>query len=511
MPPSARHVLTALVFLPALYLDFSIYQTGNYVIALAFLVVLAFGAYVYLHPCAYTFRYLFPGLLGFGLFVIFPLLYTVYIGFTRYSSDHLLAYDRALDNLRSETFLNGEGAYAYQLFAQADGRQILTIRDVKDPSRRFVSGPLEMRPGTTAPPAERPIPLQTIDPDGAVPGRGLELGQVTRSGLFMALRGRPFALPDGSVVSLDGLSRFTARERLYTANPDGTLTNKQDGSTVHADRRQGLFVDERGKRVGVGFRTFNGLENYVRILSDPRIQGPFVRIFLWTVAFSALSVLGSFAVGIVLAVLLEWQALGFRKAYRTLLILPYAVPAILSILIFKGLFDQEFGAVNALFRTAFGFAPEWETNPWGARLMVLIVNVWLGYPYMMLVATGMLQSIPSTIYEASAIDGGTPATNFFRITLPLILPPLFPILISSFAFNFNNFNLVFLLTGGGPKMVGGGTAGQTDLLVTYTFNLAFRDSGANYGLASAIATLLFLLVGSLAWLNLRLGGQKVKT
>ena len=94
--------------------------------------------------------------------------------------------------------------------------------------------------------------------------------------------------------------------------------------------------------------------------------------------------------------------------------------------------------------------------------------------------------------------------------MPLLLPPLVPILISSFAFNFNNFNLIYLLTAGGPKMVGGGIAGETDLLVNYTFNIAFRDSGTNYGLASAIATVLFIIVGFLAWTNLKLTGRNVK-
>ena len=128
---------------------------------------------------------------------------------------------------------------------------------------------------------------------------------------------------------------------------------------------------------------------------------------------------------------------------------------------------------------------------------------------MMLICTGMLQSIPSGIYEASAIDGSNKVTDFFQLTLPLVLPAMIPILISSFAFNFNNFNLIFLLTAGGPQMVGG-NAGETDLLVTYTYNIAFRDSGTNFGLAGAIATLLFIIVGFLSWINLRLTAGKAK-
>jgi maltose/maltodextrin transport system permease protein len=141
--------------------------------------------------------------------------------------------------------------------------------------------------------------------------------------------------------------------------------------------------------------------------------------------------------------------------------------------------------------------------------MVLLVNLWLGYPYMMLICTGMLQSIPSSIYEASAIEGSNPFTDFFHITLPLVLPPLLPVLIASFAFNFNNFSVIYLLTAGGPKMVGGGNAGETDILVSYTYSLAFRSSENNYALASAIATLLFFLVGTLAWINLRMSSRRI--
>jgi len=505
-----RQVVVALVVLAALYFNFMIYLAGNAWISLAMLIVIALGAYIYSSPKAITFRYLFPGFLGFGLFVIFPLLYTVYIGFTKYSSQNLLPYDRALAVLRQETFLTGELTYSYRLFVQDNGRYILVIQDNKDPNHRYASEPFELKAGQQPAVTDPPQLLTPVDVNVQPPGKPLEMAQITREKLFIPMRGRQFALPDHSTVALEGLMKFAARQPLWNLNPDGTLTNKTNGSVIHADPHLGFFVNEKGEKVGVGFRTFSGFENYIRIVTDPRIQGPFIKIFLWTVAFSGLSVICTFAVGIFLAVILQWKELRGRRVYRTLLILPYAVPAVLSILIFRGLFNQEFGAVNEFLKAIFHFAPEWETNPWGARAMILLVNVWLGYPYMMLICTGMLQAIPDGIYEASAIDGSNAVVDFFQLTMPLVLPPLFPILISSFAFNFNNFNLVYLLTAGGPKMVGGGIAGETDLLVTYTFSLAFRDSGTNYGLASAIATLLFIIVGALAWLNLRIGGRNVK-
>jgi maltose/maltodextrin transport system permease protein len=505
-----RQILVALVAIPALYLVFNIYQAGNSLIALTMLIVVCLGAFIYLSECGYTYRYLFPGFLGFGLFVIFPIVYMVFLSFTKYSSQNLLYFERALGLLLQETFPVGNATYSYKLYSQDDGTYILYLENEKDPAKRFASEPIELKAGEPSKGEQEPGKLRALAQGEELKGRPLEVAQVTREKLFIPMRGRQFALPDGMLVGMEGLQKFAARERLWTVNPDGSLTNKKDGTVIRPDFKLGFFVNSKGEKVGVGFRTFTGLDNYIRIVTDPRIQGPFFKIFLWTVAFSAMSVVLSFSAGMLLAVILEWKDLRFRGAYRTLLILPYAVPAVLSILIFKGLFNQEFGAVNQFLRGIFGAAPEWETNPWGARAMVLLVNLWLGYPYMMLICTGMLQSIPSTIYEASAIDGSNPLVDFFELTLPLVLPPLVPILISSFAFNFNNFNLIYLLTAGGPKMVGGGIAGETDLLVNYTFNIAFRDSGTNYGLASAIATVLFIIVGFLAWTNLKLTGRNVK-
>jgi len=145
-----------------------------------------------------------------------------------------------------------------------------------------------------------------------------------------------------------------------------------------------------------------------------------------------------------------------------------------------------------------------------AKTMILIVNTWLGYPYIMILCMGLLKSIPSDLYEASAIDGAGPIDNFFKITLPLMIKPLTPLLIASFAFNFNNFVLIQLLTNGAPDIIGSSTpAGHTDLLVSYTYRIAFEGGGGqDFGLASAIATLIFIVVGALALLNLRVSKKQ---
>jgi maltose/maltodextrin transport system permease protein len=506
-----RHVLVALFVIPALYLNFIVYHAGGAAwVALAMLIVIGAGAFIFLSKSAYTYRYLFPGFLGFGLFVIFPIAYMVFLSFTKYSSKNLLTLDRTVELFLQETIPVGTASYKYKLYAQENGQYILYIQDEKDPAKRFASEPFDLKPGEQPKGEPEPVKLTALGPAEEAKGKLLQMGQITREKLFMPMRTLQFALPDDMLVGMEGLTKFGSRERLWTLNRDGSLTNKKDGTVIRPDFKLGFFVDDKGQQVGVGFRTFTGLDNYIQILTDPRIQGPFFRIFVWTLAFSLISVVLTFAVGMLLAEILQREDLAFRRVYRTLLILPYAVPAVLSILILKGTFNQDFGAANQILRGVFGFAPEWETDPWGARAMVLLVNIWLGYPYMMLICMGMLQSIPTAIYEASAIDGSNRIIDFFRLTLPLVFTPMVPILISSFAFNFNNFNLIYLLTGGGPRMVGGGIAGETDLLVNYTFNIAFRDSGTNYGLASAIATVLFFIVGFLSWINLRITGRKVK-
>jgi maltose/maltodextrin transport system permease protein len=504
-----RLLIAGLVILPALYLDFLTYRSGNSALGVAILGLVALGLYIYLSPRAYPFRYLFPGLFAFALFVIFPLFYTAFISFTNYSSSHLLSYQNVAELLEQDSYIvPNTPCYDYSLYRQGDGKYALLLVDQPNREQRFLSEPFDLPPGKTIH-YPSSVNASAVGPNRSIEGERIEMGKITREGLFIPLRGYQFRLPNGQTVEKEGLDQFCCRTNIWNRNPDGSFTNQKTNSTIRPDFARGFFVDEKGHPTGIGFRSAAGLENYVKIFNDPEIQLPFVRIFFWTVAFSAISAAGAFGIGMILAVVLEWKEMRLRKLYRTLLILPYAVPAVLSILIFKGLFNQEFGAVNEFLHAVFRFAPQWETNPWGARAMVLLVNLWLGYPYMMLICTGMLQSIPSSIYEASAIEGSNPFTDFFHITLPLVFPPLLPVLIASFAFNFNNFSVIYLLTGGGPKMLGGGNAGETDILVSYTYSLAFRSSENNYALASAIATLLFFLVGTLAWINLRMSSRRI--
>lgn len=295
------------------------------------------------------------------------------------------------------------------------------------------------------------------------------------------------------------------RAPLWSEGADGALVQAGTGEVYAPNRERGYFENAAGEHLQPGFKVGIGVANYQRMLLDADIRGPFVSIFAWTVAFAGLTVVFATMLGMSLAVLLEWPALKGRALYRTLLFLPYAVPGFISILVFKGLFNQNFGEINAILDALFGLRPAWFADPLLAKTMLLIVNTWLGYPYVMILCTGLLKSIPSDLYEASALAGASPWANFTKITAPLILKPLTPLLISAFAFNFNNFVLIALLTDGRPDFLNTKLpAGTTDILVSYTYRIAFTDAGQNFGLAAAISTLIFGMVALMALLQLRL-------
>lgn len=181
--------------------------------------------------------------------------------------------------------------------------------------------------------------------------------------------------------------------------------------------------------------------------------------------------------------------------------MPYALPVFLTALLWKGMLNTDFGIINQLLP---GGNIGWLTDPWLARGAVLIVNLWLGYPYMLLVCTGALTAIPADLKEAAFVDGASGRHAFRTVVLPLLLVSVAPLLISSFAFNFNNFTLIQLLTNGGPFSGSINDGGSTDLLINYTFRKAFNDTNQQLGLASAISLLIFVVVGSISAYSFRL-------
>jgi maltose/maltodextrin transport system permease protein len=484
---ATRYLIATAMAALSLYAVLLVHATGQSLLALTLLAVCMLALWTYTSARTNALRYLFPGVAAALVFVVFPMLYTMSMAFTNQSSRNLLDPDRARALLLEESVVQAGTQRGFTL--HADGAKLRV-----QVQEGLVSAPFE-------PSIDRAQSLAlTPEPERSA---ALTLRDVVK--VLPALRALTLTTPDGQALKLISLREFAQAQPLYLPQADGALADRVTGAVYRANNETGFFTNESGDTLQPGYRVGVGLRHFTQIFSEGKFREPFVSVFAWTVAFAALSVLGAAALGLVLASLLHWEGLRGRGLYRLVLFLPYAVPGFLSILVFKGLFNQNLGEINLILHALFGIRPAWFSDPTLARAMLLVVNIWLGFPYMMVICSGLIQSIPADLYEATAVEGAGPLTNFFRITLPLIAKPLMPLLIAAFAFNFNNFVLISLLTNGRPDHADSTLpAGTTDILVSYTWRVAFQDSGQQFGLAAAISTVIFLIVAAITLLQLRL-------
>ncbi|KEF34431.1 sugar ABC transporter permease [Deinococcus sp. RL] len=249
-----------------------------------------------------------------------------------------------------------------------------------------------------------------------------------------------------------------------------------------------------------------GLANFREIFG--RASSALWPVFVWTVVFAFSTVVINAIAGLILGILLYNKRLKGRNIYRTLLFLPWAIPAVISVQMWKALLNQQFGIVNKTLGLLGIAAVPWLGDPLWAKISVLLVNLWLGFPYMMTATISALATINDDLYEAASIDGASRWQQIQNITLPLLRTSFTPILLSGFAFNFNNFGIIYLLTGGGPPQEGrDATAQSTDILLSWGYNTAFAASGGqNYALASAIALIIFFLTLAISLVNFKAAG-----
>jgi arabinogalactan oligomer/maltooligosaccharide transport system permease protein len=246
---------------------------------------------------------------------------------------------------------------------------------------------------------------------------------------------------------------------------------------------------------------WTGFETFANIVRIKIWGGTFVRIFLWTVAWAFLATFSSYAFGFLQALLIRAKAVKFPKLWRSIFILPWAVPGIVSMMIFRTMLNQE-GAINQILlnwgviREAIPFL----SDVFWARLSLVLVNVWLGFPYFMALISGVLITIPQEQYEAAQIDGANALQQFRVITLPTIMASTSPQILMSITFNFNNFNMIYFLTGGGPPNPNFQMAGSTDILISWIFKLTLDQRMYNY--ASALSILIFIVIASVSTWNL---------
>lgn len=251
--------------------------------------------------------------------------------------------------------------------------------------------------------------------------------------------------------------------------------------------------------------SFVGFANYLEVFTGS-IRSVFFPVLGWTICFAVISTFGSYTVGLLLAILLNNPHMKESKIYRALLIVPWALPSTIAILAWQGLLNEQYGGINNLLHAiGLTYNIPWLTDPLWARVGIIIVNIWLGFPYMMNVCLGGLQSVAPEYYESAKMDGASKFQCFKTITLPIVTKLSIPLVISTFAANFNNFGNIYMITQGGPARIDNQFAGYTDILASTTYKMTTWSN--RYDLSATFSVLVFIIVGSLTLLNMHLSGQ----
>ncbi len=541
-------IISALIFWSAVYLI----STGSLPgLGVTLIILMILIDYFILNPKAYPYRYTIPALILLFILVLYPIYFTIKTAFTNYGTGHMGTRKEVIQTLLTDpsyTYkLEEFPTYHYSIYISKEDFLVIFKKGSEiyysSPPKPYVTqgrlvllrrGKLKKAENLSfVPNMENARYLilngktykKFYDPDDPTLqiNEGVFKRKIAQEYLFRA----EFVTPENELIALrlsyDGKWRFFRIAHLYRLGfkeyyDDGKILAKEVIINTKTGKElieeNGTFYDTiDGKKVFVaGYISYVGWKNFERIIKDPNVAGPFFQIFWWTFTWAALSVLFTFVIGLGFALLLNDKNLKGRTIYRTLLIIPWAVPAFISVLVWKnGMFNETYGIINRfLLRGLFGLeGVKWFNDPFWAKVAVLTVNTWLGFPYMMTVCLGALQSIPDELYEAAQIDGAGKFARFRKITFPLLMTTVAPLLVGSFAFNFNNFVNIYLLTGGGPPIPGTTTpAGSTDILISYTYKLAFEGGrGQDFGFASAVSIIIFFIVAGISVVNFKLSGS----
>lgn len=456
---------------------------------------------IYLLPQAYPYRWMAFGLGFLILFTIYPIIFTIYVAFTNYGDGHLLTKEQALPLIQKQLYLPETGkSYKWTAFKNDAGEYALWL--INQDGETFLGKP-----------GEEILPAKPGDPGiGEADSKGIptSIEGYQRLNLLLAAADKElpnikFGLEGDQTVQIRNPNEAAELQiRFKYDEATDTVVDQSNGDIY--ENRLGTFTTKDGKTIKPGFRSVVGIKNFKDFVTSPSLRGPLVQIIIWNFIFPTGTVLLQFSLGLAIAIMFNDPDFPLKKWIRSFLIIPYTLPALISIIMWRGMLNSEFGVINYFLRDLFGTAPRWTTEAFWAKAALLLVQMWLGYPYFFLVCSGALQSISSDIYEAVTIDGATSWQKFRLITLPLLLIAVGPLLIASYVTNFNNFGVIYLFIGGGPPIAGATTnAGHTDLLISYVYKLAFDSGGrgVQYGLASAISIGVFIIVGVITLIQYR--------
>ena len=483
----------------ALWFLNSVLELGYYPLAVIIGVATLFLNIVFIMQRAYPLRWMSVGLVLMLLFAIYPILFTGYVAFTNYGDGHLLTQEQAVTQILKERYLAEEGkAYSWTAFKSSDGNYALWLLD--DEGTGYLAIPGEELRAVAAGEAG----VGELDSNN-IPK---EIEGYQRLNAILAATNQDLPLLrfglEGQAVQVRSPSEAAELLPLYAYDEEEDLFINQETGVIYS-QVDGTYISPSGDDIKPGFSAIVGWQNFQDFFASPSLRGPLVRIVLWNFAFPTLSVLSTFALGLAIAIMFNDRDFPAKKLIRSLLLIPYTIPSLITILIWRGMMIPEVGVINRTLESMFGTSVPWFTDQLWAKIAVLLVNLWLGYPCFMLICSGALQSIPTDLYAAAEVDGANSWQRFWNITLPLLLVAVGPLLIASFVFNFNNFNLIYLFVQGGPPIAGASTrAGHTDILISYVYGLAFQGGrGVRYGLASAITLVIFFIVAAITLIQFR--------
>ncbi len=492
--PTSAYVRTAvavsLFAVGALWLIRALIIDGLFLLASMISAVTVFLLLVYLRRRFSAMRWMAIGVAVAVLFAVYPIVFNIYIGFTNMGSGHLFTKEQAIARLEAETHL-AEDAPTFRWFGYRQGGSFALLLISDDGTAQLASQEGAVETVEVDDPEQPPAELS---------GYTL-MAQSEVTPIIDRLAAIEFGVAP-TVVRVQSLREAAAavpRYR-YDAQSD-VIVDQVDGTTYQAV--EGSFVSEDGAVLIPGFMTGVGWENFARFLTNDAVRDPLLRVLLWSFAFALGSVVLSFIVGLGVAVLFE--DLPGKRWIMALLIVPYLIPVLVSVLIWRSMLNPDLGTIGRFLERTFGESPQFFLDPTWTRFALILVNIWLSYPYFYVVSSGALRSIPTEMFDAAEVDGASPWKQFRFITLPQLLVIVMPLLIASFAFNFNNFNLIYIFNTGNPPMAEAAIpVGQTDILISFIYKLAFQSSSAaDYGLGAAISVVLFLVVGSITYWQIR--------
>jgi arabinogalactan oligomer / maltooligosaccharide transport system permease protein len=500
-----RLIAIILFWIGGSWLMINMWLDGYWPLALTVLVITLLVSIVWLRPESYPMRWMSPGLALMILVSVYPIVYTFYLSFTNYGTGHIVPKVQAIEVLESRRYLpENASEYDFTLYRNPFGEYAVLLQTPADSDAE----PIVVVPQQTIDDfsAEELI-LESIDTENLViVGEDSPYTRVPRNQMLTAiaeLRGITFGTGEYA-VQLEGLTRAAATEQQYVYDEESNaILDRKNDAIYFADDERGRFISADGTVLSPGYAVGVGLSNYMRFLTNPSFRGPLAAIFIWTVLYASISVLLSFGLGLLIAIAFS-RNMPAKGLVKTLLIVPFAIPNVITILIWRGLLNPINGLYGTMLSSLAGEPVNVFADPFLVKTALIAIQVWLSYPYFYLISSGALQAIPLDMYEAADLDGSNAWQQFRFITLPLLMVSVGPLLIGSFMYTFNSFNLIFLFNSGGPPMVGTPTpAGHSDILISYVYRLAFESGGQDYGYATAITVIIFFILLGITLLQYR--------